>query len=84
MATRSRVSVTRNRAGKVTRAARNAVGGKLSMPRHEEQSDAALAERYDRVRGYDRPLREQSKDAHEMAETAPLVRWSAPSSRTQG
>lgn len=38
-------------------------------------SDEELAREYDRRRGYDRPRVERSKDAHAMAEDAPVLRW---------
>jgi hypothetical protein len=40
--------------------------------------DAALAAEYDRARGFDRPLAERSKEAHELAEGAPVLHWCPP------
>lgn len=83
MTTRSRKLATKRRARTVTRAARTAVSGRFSMPRSaaETEVDARLAAAYDLERGYDRPRRDRSKEAHEMAETAPVVRWFGPAAR---
>lgn len=59
-------------------------GSRLRGPEVLEDSwdeALALAAEYDRRRGYDRPRKERSKESHEMAEGAPVVRWTPPSLR---
>lgn len=43
--------------------------------------EALLVEEYKRARGYDRPRKERSKEAHEHAAGAPLVTWTPPALR---
>lgn len=47
-------------------------------PAYDEDEEMRLAAEYDRARGYARPVRERSKEAHELAEGAPVVRWRPP------
>lgn len=70
------------RPGAALRAAREDLESRL---RHRapltEQDEAALAAEFDAVRGFNRPRRDLSKVAHELAEGAPFVTWTPPARR---